>query len=140
MRALAIVLDEWRLVERQLDERPPGSPAATSLRKRSDSLRAEYIAGYRSLQRSSTRRPASPTVDRLVQESDQAAALLTEVRTFVEERAASRPGDARWTALTAEIHALSGEVHRVAVRQKTLGRLAGRTTSTIQDLSGGQPD
>jgi hypothetical protein len=45
--SLAAILEEWRAVERQLDETPPGTPEGMRLFAEFERLRYEYMAAFR---------------------------------------------------------------------------------------------
>ena len=46
--SLAALLEQWRAVERQLDETPPGTPEGMRLFAEFERLRDEYMAAFRS--------------------------------------------------------------------------------------------
>ena len=45
--SLAAILEQWRAVERQLDDTPPGTPEGMRLFAEFERLRAEYMAAFR---------------------------------------------------------------------------------------------
>jgi hypothetical protein len=45
--SLTAILDQWRAVERQLDETPPGTPEGMRLFAEFERLRDEYMAAFR---------------------------------------------------------------------------------------------
>jgi hypothetical protein len=45
--SLAAILEQWRAVERQLDQTPPGTPEGMQLFAEFERLRGEYMAAFR---------------------------------------------------------------------------------------------